>query len=453
MTLPLLEARLKMLRRNLTVTHAVSTRESTDLVLAETINPDAWKVAFGQVSLEAQTILFAIDDFEEALDNGMDPDMAWKRYRTLRDRAQRACRDCFELVGGFALREKLLESDDADRLLDRRVTAVTEAIALVCRNAYDDLQGMLAMPAPTDAVSRTMARIVRARFPDWTVWTLPAAAYEYAHAVLSEIPPIQDAIATECRHRVRGEGLTERSLKGKRRAEQLQAQLVMLYADAFAARVMGPAYASAMIVLRLDPLRSETNATPSDRDRAATILEVIHRAYPASAGGAVGAQTDAPWRFVRAKVTPLWADLCTNTGTTASKKAANGDTADARAEGFVKRNWRALRDGIMPAALYPYSAFESECWQCAIALADHWKKQLKDEPSEEPEIRGFRDILNAAWICRVEHPDRAETLTRWTREACDSILQQHQPRALSTDRPDARQSTDARPPTSPLATT
>lgn len=446
MTEELLLARTQMLKRNLLVTHKASTVDKTDLDLAETIDPDAWNVAFGQVSQKAQGLLWDISDLEKALGKGMAIEAAWKEYRRIRDETQQTCRDCFELVGGFALREKLAE-DPNDRLLDRRVTAVTEAIAQVCRNAFDNLQRMLALPASTDAVSQTMARIVRARFPDWTVWTLPAAADEYARVVLHQIEPIKEAIDKERRDRLRSEGLTDRSARGQRRSSQLEAHLTTLFADAFATRVMGPAYAATMIVLRLDPLRAETDTMPSDRDRAATILAVTRDAYPASTGGAVGADTDAPWRFVRDQVASSWSKMCDEAGTTVSKRASNAESAEARADAFIERNSKALRNGIMPAALYPYDSF-GECWKSASALATHWKKVINKEASDRPGVRGFRDVLNAAWICHIELPEQTPVLTngraRRATRSCKRSLARSRPRSPTPGSPRTRPTNGSR---------
>src|SRR6185503_8084314 len=81
--------------------------------------------------------------------------------------------ECLEYIGGLALR---------DRGFDQRICDIGDHLIVSCAKDWNNLKWQsLTILAAQERLGQTMARIIRLRFPEWTIWTLPFTAREFAH--------------------------------------------------------------------------------------------------------------------------------------------------------------------------------------------------------------------------------------------------------------------------------
>src|SRR5262249_23195233 len=115
----------------------------------------------------------------------------------------------------------------------------------------------LALPATRhDAVAKTLARIVRVGFPQWTIWALPFTAHAFWHVIARH--DFQKVLEQD--------------------DEPIPERFQTCLGDAFATFTMGPAYAYAAFYLLLSPLDADASKNPSgvgDDTRAQAILEML----------------------------------------------------------------------------------------------------------------------------------------------------------------------------------
>ena len=492
---PLLEARLGVLLRNLTLTEAICDYDNGELKLQkyEVAKPD-WNSAFEGVFERARELRFEVEDLRKLLRRlaaATDPQAMqgllaevrapdtetllssfWVDYRRIRDGSTDACRDCVELVGAFALRDNLRQDAD-DRLLEKRICMGAEALIDACRKAYTPLEAMLAVPMPDTLASATRGRIVRARFPEWTLWALPFAAYEYGHTVLDRIPVFRKAIDEESSaqgddalkeriERLRSGAAAARAPTAdsdvtsraapispehdpgdlrelEERLAASTARARVLLTDAFAARIMGPAYACAAVLLRFDPSREADEAAPADIERAEVVFRVLEHMYPGQPVGPGDEPTTAPYDFVRERVEQPWNDAVAR----ASPPTTSADELRARAGDFVERHRSNLRRGIESAAQYDYFTFEMRgCWKAAHDLSARWQDKHTGDQVCKPD---FRDVLNAAWYCRLHQPDDLARLDVLVRTEWDRLIDDRERARADALAGGRRQRSDAGP--------
>ncbi|MEP6912152.1 MAG: hypothetical protein ABI923_05330 [bacterium] len=162
-------------------------------------------------------------------DNGEEHlEKAWKdAIGQMYEQNQLFFSDYVDFLGGLALR---------DKGWDRGICQIADELIGSCGNFLKaKMWDALTLPANREAV--TLARIIRMGFPEWTIWALPLAAHELGLVAVSVDNQMEDYIQEQAGN--------DRKLK-----RQVQACL----ADAFATCTMGPAYACATILLRFNPL-------------------------------------------------------------------------------------------------------------------------------------------------------------------------------------------------------
>ena len=200
------------------------------------------------------------------------PDLAavWRRYDEL---YSEQLSDLFagyvEVLGGLALRNV-----GADQGVCRMSDALVDQWVI----AGSQLGHSLTIPARRETTRRTLKRIIRLGFPEWTVWAVPLAAHELASVVLEEdTPMVDDARALEL-------PLDDDALR-------------TLLTDAFATAIMGPAYACSMVMLHLDPVAREDGAR-EDFLRAEVVFAMLEHLDADERGmAAVREKLETAWRL------------------------------------------------------------------------------------------------------------------------------------------------------------
>jgi len=216
------------------------------------------------------------------------------------------------------------------------------------------------------------------------VWGIPLQAYEFGRLVTATIESAGDPQTTAAIERFHAEGVRT------------------LAADAFAALTVGPAYACALLYLRLVPKCRSEDDPGLDPYRAHVVREVLERVSEEESAG-------SDYREFVADVFDDWRQALVSTGSDAAL-----DEADAG----------HLRSVIVRVQATLNQTFDLRQWKVSKAL---WEKTISSNsggssPSEELVVNeqrvGIRHLLNTAWLGRLQQdridPAEVERIERVT---------------------------------------
>lgn len=323
---------------------------------------------------------------------------AWDAYgKTLRE-SKDLLRECLEIIGTLAIRT---------RNLDNRILYVADELIRDCMTlSTGDLQYYLHVHGMGDTFSKTRGRIIRLRFPDWTIWDLPLAAHELGRVVVAEIVDEEKReeeaelhfLTTFADEQRKALLAIDPDLAAAAPADLdrwAQTRVRILLADAFATYTMGPAYACSAIILRLSPGIGAERDQPSDVQRAHVILSVLRVMNEK-------VRVSPPYGGVIAKLEQAWKDTVDRSRPGAAPLSQEyAAYLDELAKTFVDK----IADQILNrTAEYPFRA-GGDGWQKAREWAEAWTDQwTRRQPLEAPTDLGgkLRDVLNATWLCRLE---------------------------------------------------
>lgn len=233
------------------------------------------------------------------------------------------------------------------------------------------------------------AEIIRVRFPETSIWSLPLAAHEFGHYLGPEL-------------REKGAGDDEYPLrKMLEKADERHPKdspvphsrdwhhLHEHWADLFATRTLGPAFACAFMLLRLNPADAyeEGHTHPSHAKRVHSILWKLTKMDKEAMG------PSKPYRDTVEKLREAWRQSLKAAG----QRESLSDPETSLLEGRLER-----LDDVLTQYTPSKLAYQAEDWWRAVGLIS---KLHPDEPwhGVEPAVElTRRDVLNAAWSCRLE---------------------------------------------------
>ena len=285
---------------------------------------------------------------------------AWADYRQkLQNHSEPLFGEYVDVLRGLALRETGL-----DEGICRIADMLLEQFGHVGRVHWESLT----IPARRAAMEMTVAQLIRLGFPEWTLWALPLAAYEFGHVVVSEHPELSSYRQSQ----------TE--TKEDRR------HLETCLADAYATYSMGPAYACAAVLLRFDPGDS------ADVERAEVILGMIERT-----------ETQAQ----RASYQEILEVLRREWSAAVEQSPAGPVSASdrQRLEGWIDFFVDFFQTNAYRAT------YRDEAWALALTWAEELDS-VEPEVEEIPQVADLRDVLNAAWLCRVRRPEATDRILK-----------------------------------------
>lgn len=217
--------------------------------------------------------------------------------------------------------------------------------------------------------------IIQLRYPHFSVWNLPVLAHEFGHYVT---PRLMDRLAgtnplAEYRREVR-KSFESRFPAGVRERESasIVAQLDEFIADTFATYTTGPAFACASLLLHFDPAHADDDPPehPSDDRRAYVLLAMLEQR--------------PEYRKIADMLRLVWE----------SSLRAAGRQPMAATDRFLDDIARRMAD--IWERIAPSAKLSSDDWARAAALSS---ARLAAAP--EMRLATPRDILNAAWLCRL----------------------------------------------------
>jgi hypothetical protein len=308
-------------------------------------------------------------------------DRAWTAYLDVLPKAQDVFAEYVDFLAGLALRDGGYDGGIC-RIADELVHAI---------GGWRDISwNSLTIPARREALEMTMARIIRIGFPEWSFWALPLVAYGFGSVLVGNVQEFTDFT--------------------QRRPTEQQARTRVLLADALATYVMGPAYACALMLLRLDPAAPEDPAEAGLTVlRAQVVLAMLRR---------LSKETDEhPHDIIEQQLHDQWDAALAQT------HPGDEPPGDINVQELVDFVTDQLYGMALPDNAWP--------------KIDKWSSAISEGQALQPDDvnridDGLRHVLNAAWLARLRpgrEADHAELVLRayeyW--EVIDDI--QHQPTA------------------------
>lgn len=330
---------------------------------------------------------------------------AWIRYAKIFKESQSILRECLEIIGTLAIRNKDL---------DQRILYLADELIRECfflctgeQRYYLLVHGM------EDTVTKTKARIIRLRFPEWTTWDLPLTAHELGHVIVNEtlkserakpkedegdliwLPIVQDQrdslVAVDSVLQKKSQA---GEIEQQEASQWAESRVHKFLADAFATYTMGPAYACSAILLRLDPSLGAFCGTPSDIQRAHIILSTLTCANN-------NEKITKPYTEVLRQLWEYWNNAVSRVNPNGKLEPAYETWLQQLAEKFGKE---LGHQSFLASALYPPNGVKTG-WQRADQWSRGWLKQWESTHNlivPQPSSEDLRDVLNATWLCRLQ---------------------------------------------------
>jgi hypothetical protein len=350
---------------------------------------------------------------------------AWALYAEAQEESADLFQGCLEFIGGVAFRGGSggaeLSSDD------EQYTSIWRVADQLMRDAAVDSFAaeweFLTVPALEEALSESLARTVRLRFPEWTIWTLPLLTYDFGLTAIEwrkviKNYPLQELVETQTTRLVgldaelgkRQQGASAAAASKLERGARnwWRHRVRVLLADAFATYTTGPAYACAAIHLRFDPSMAYTG-NPSYDERARVMIQSLRQLdaeQPANLYAKFIDDLEAEWTSAVDHAEPP----------DPRNSAGQKDLDNVLLPEFEKE----LKISVPSAAFYSKASWlRAFTWHVGLLEDFGKRKPLKLDLREEDKLR---DVLNAAWLCRIARPEITTELTRRAPELCEALM-------------------------------
>jgi hypothetical protein len=351
------------------------------------IDEKIWITFFDHISKPAKEYADTLDTLKN--DRKVNSAYAWEEYSKISKKSEDIFAELLDFLFGLELREELEQPEEGQ---DGRICALADDMIKRCEFHTASNWSSLTIPAQQELLSTSLSLIIRLRFPEKTIWTLPQAAYLFGHVVLDQ-------------KKLNGlKWIEELSVN-----EKLVRQLKDLTAVGLATCIMGPAYACAAIMFGFDPKNAyiDNDQHMADAKRAYTVFAILDY------------MDKNAYSTIVEKMGEYWKTALKSHDQQVELKRGDKTQMD----NWIKPMWQNLEDILgRPRAIYP--AVEEEGWSVAQA----WQKTYEDKgtwKSIEPSgTEQLRDVFNASWLCRIDHPDDVEKITREAVDFSNRILEE-----------------------------
>lgn len=292
---------------------------------------------------------------------GVSPAQLWPRLYRLQAELDDVFEEALDLVEGAALRASGLD-DGYCRLADALLDEITQRTPV-------KWESFTVLGASEYYVR--LSRVIRVRFPSKSFWELPIVAHEHGHFVGPALTVYKGGRTVH--------PLEELLSQARDRDAQYWSWFHEVFADVFAAYVVGPAYGLACAIERFDPVaaRLETLTHPAPNTRMAVIDATLS-----------ALNEDRLYDRALAAMREAWGAGTSEAGTVADAELA---------EPFV--GW--LRESLdLLFAHLPYARYDDDSWAQALGLVG----RLGDGTGVKSAIDArwlIRDLVNAAWLARI----------------------------------------------------
>jgi len=437
--------------------------EMENLSLLDTMRDSLYTLMFDKV----QPMRDRLAEIREGLNSGssqVEIEQAWKEFHEVKQKSQEIFQEYAEWIGGLAFRAKAIDGNIC-QVADQLITSCSSVLRV---------SPPISIPAQKEVRAKTICNLLRLRFPEWSIWSLPLIAHEYGHVFVDEliaqdlknpgpgkaglkefledqrsyfvkhVPELQDLVdakdfATEAL-RLAGEAGTadqdlmergrahvktlEEAVRSKRARVEEEADFLIneCFVDSFGTYVLGPAYACAAVFTRLNPILPPPPARQWDHDRAEVIIAMLEKINEQS-------RAANPYGNIIAKIRENW-DKAVKFSNPAGTPGVPLDPARSlELRNLVDRFWDKLENRSSFKLRYSFptqsnQTLSEDGWQIAQAWANDWIDTLKNElrlnayTVKLPKVPEVRDALNMAWICRLRSPGSAKEVGEHAHDLC-----------------------------------
>lgn len=314
-----------------------------------------------------------------------------------------------ELADARATADELLS--DSLAFIHGALTRSAEVDGGLCRVADSFLQDLakqarlewrsLTVLADTEFYEN-LAQIVRLRFAEASIWSLPIAAHEFGH-FLGPIIAVEERDGRRWRYEHPLQELLDDALAKEGGGENQWARMHEYIADVFATYSVGPAYVYSCVLLRLDPTTPNREFRhPSAANRVSVMLETLDRLNRAD-------PNQRPYSRIIDEIEGVWLSSVEAAGATV--EADRGAALEAARFADI---YERLEESV-PAT--KYSSF---------SRVPRLQAELGPDGGGDPEVRAgdtIPDVLSAAWLARLDDWEApAGRVGRRALEACLQIV-------------------------------
>ena len=340
-----------------------------------------------------------------------DFNKAWQLYKEIYEDSQEVFSECLEYMSGLALR---------DRGFDQKICDIADKLIVACGKDWNNLTWQsLTVLAAQEKLGQTLARIIRLRFPEWTIWTLPFTAREFAHVALhanqneavlefvkrqvDELTKKEPRLVKERQANSPADTIERLEMRARRYAKNHIHELV---ADAFATYTLGPAYACAAILLRLSPIEGGADGFdhPTDAKRAEVILGILKRM---NVREPEQMSSQPPFTDIIKRLEDEWNAARERALPATSERAATTQRLEdlIDVDELITGIWNAFSNKVRLPARFPDEDPENG-WLKALEWQRRLMNNLRSSAPARQDIpvtrtSKLRDALNAAWLCRI----------------------------------------------------
>jgi hypothetical protein len=343
---------------------AVNSREFDTKAVTSKMRQDVRDQFLWQFNNSVRTL----EDLQQKI-TSQSLEKTWEEFLELQKECQPLFRECLAFVEGALLR---------GAGFDNQLCLVADAL-------ITDLSKRAAIPwgrftiMAMDEFFSDLADIIRLRFPDFDILQLPVAVHELGHFIGDKInnvmkpPPFEKILEEE----------------GNPKAHQAFSFLHEQFADLFAVYVLGPAYACTCILRNFEPAGAHQDGKyhPAVNKRVFFILKALEF---------LDQDFTKPYSAIRNHLEHWWEQNLQAVGIPWPPDQADIRCLTKRLQGLLK---------VMNSRL---NNIRYQGYLGARVLANDL---LSDKVSidNNRNLPMLPDILNAAWICRLESPGEYQT--------------------------------------------
>jgi hypothetical protein len=313
---------------------------------------------------------------------GQPLDACWRELGKLQRHSATSFDECLAFIQGALARKAGL---------DEEICSLTDYLLDDLADYSDVPWGRFTLLAASEFY-RDKAEIIRIRYPEVSLWGMPLAAHEFGHYLGPQLRHSQDgAYSYPFQALLKAADETREPPLHTRDWNHLQEH----FADLFAAYTLGPAYAAAFIVLRMNPGEAQncTLTHPSGAWRVHGILWTLDKMDELQ-----GTSLLRPFRDVTALLREAWHQSL--------RQAGKPDKlADVEASRVYQRMAELfdLLAGETPQRL----RFGRADWQRATQVAERLAGGVAASASQTYGEVSRRDVLNGAWLARLYGTDQS----------------------------------------------
>jgi len=331
-----------------------------------------------------------LTQLRRSLENAEPHGSVWNELNRYSTSCRELFQECLGFLGGAMLRD-INKEDDICEVAD----ALLKELSIKAAVQW----GGVSVLAESHFYTETTG-LVRLRFPDYGIWTLPIAVHELGHFVG---PRISDGAGFPFRARLD-------SMKNYGQDQEIS-HTEELFSDLFAVYALGPAYACACIVLSFDPeddLICEDGLThPSHAKRVCFILEALEQ---------MSKTEDNIYQGVIQVLRGLWERIL--------KTAEHDNCLDRTSIPALKYQLQELYPIVSPFKL----TLRYNGWKRAADLSEELPLE-GDAAGVLKKNNSLADVLNAVWIWRLQQTaDNSNSVHRVNKDAislCREIMVRH----------------------------